>query len=177
MRTSVRLLSAIEAANAVLKAAPFMRQLGATVTAIGKGTADTALAVQPWQKQHHGFLHAGVSMTLADHTAGMCATTVLDSSTHAVLTSSTAFNLLAPGRGDRIECHARIVKAGKTLTVVDSGVACLLMPHSDWCGLLSLRLTALASHCTLVWLCLALLSDSGCYWAVQSGADECFAMS
>ena len=72
-------------------------------------------------QQQHGFLHAGVSMTLADHTAGMCASTMLPEH-KAVLTSSANFNLVAPGQGQRIVCKATIVKAGKTLIVVDSGL-------------------------------------------------------
>ncbi len=63
---------------------------------------------------------------MADHTAGVCATTMLRDAATSVLTSSMAFSLVAPGRGDRLLCRASVIKSGKTLIVVDSGI---MMAH------------------------------------------------
>ena len=50
--------------------AAFIRDLGITLTAAGPGWCETALVVHDRHLQQHGFAHAGVITTLADHTAG-----------------------------------------------------------------------------------------------------------
>ncbi|HZD23238.1 MAG TPA: PaaI family thioesterase, partial [Acidimicrobiia bacterium] len=72
-------------------------------------------------KQQHGFAHAGVVATLADHTAGAAASTALRDG-QSVLTAEFDIHLLRPAAGDRLTCRGEIVKSGKTLIVTQADV-------------------------------------------------------
>ena len=54
----------------IFQDAQFVRSLGIELTSFGKGWCETKIAVSPVLQQQHGFIHAGVLMTLADHTCG-----------------------------------------------------------------------------------------------------------
>ena len=54
----------------IFEQAQFVRSLGIELIGIGDGWCETRVAVTPTLEQQHGFVHAGVLMTLADHTAG-----------------------------------------------------------------------------------------------------------
>lgn len=66
-------------------------------------------------------MHAGVIATLADHTAGGAAASVLDAGTYP-LTAEFKINLLRAASSDRLTCRARVLKAGRTLIVAESEV-------------------------------------------------------
>lgn len=92
------------------------------LTDIQNGSVTSEINVDP--KLHHqqnGFIHAGVQATLADHSAGCAAATVAAPNV-TVLTVEFKINLLRPAMGERLTCHAEVLKAGKTLTVVESSV-------------------------------------------------------
>ena len=55
---------------AIFDAAGFLHTLGVRLDAVGPGSCQTSLALTPALLQQHGFAHAGVVTTLADHTAG-----------------------------------------------------------------------------------------------------------
>jgi len=50
--------------------APFVRSLEIELVSFGAGWCETGLCVGPTLEQQHGFVHAGVLMTLAYHTCG-----------------------------------------------------------------------------------------------------------
>ena len=52
----------------IFQDAQFVRSLGIELTAFGEGWCETKISVTPVLQQQHGFIHAGVLMTLADHT-------------------------------------------------------------------------------------------------------------
>src|SRR5215204_2588800 len=56
--------------------APFIQALGIELTAFGDGWCETRIQIVPSQQQQHGFVHAGVIMTLTDHTCGGAAATM-----------------------------------------------------------------------------------------------------
>jgi uncharacterized protein (TIGR00369 family) len=66
--------------------------------------------------QQHGLFHAGVMTTVADSACGYSALSLMPAGT-AVLTTEFKVNLLAPGAGQSVVARARVVKAGRTLTV------------------------------------------------------------
>eukprot|EP01102_Stenamoeba_stenopodia_P003337 TRINITY_DN1328_c1_g1_i2.p1 TRINITY_DN1328_c1_g1~~TRINITY_DN1328_c1_g1_i2.p1 ORF type:complete len:203 (-),score=49.38 TRINITY_DN1328_c1_g1_i2:161-769(-) len=103
--------------------APFLKLLGVHFRGAGEGWVETELSkVESHHCQHDGFIHAGVVTTIADHTAGGAASTVLKDG-QAVLTSSLHVNLLRPAPGNQsLRSIARILKAGRTQTVVESEV-------------------------------------------------------
>ena len=61
-------------ARHIFAEAPFIAELGYDLVRIEPGFAETRLAVEPRHCQHHGFVHAGVQATMADHSAGCAAT-------------------------------------------------------------------------------------------------------
>lgn len=101
--------------------APFIARLGLRVTAIGEGWVETEVTVDEWHLQQHGFVHAGVVGTLADHTAGGAASTVIPEGT-SVLTAEYKLNLLRPATGPTLRCRGTVVSAGRRLVVTEADV-------------------------------------------------------
>jgi acyl-coenzyme A thioesterase PaaI-like protein len=54
----------------IFRDARFVRSLGIELTSCGSGWCETRVVVLPAHQQQHGFVHAGVLMTIADHTYG-----------------------------------------------------------------------------------------------------------
>jgi len=100
----------------VFDQAPFIQWLGAELIEFGPGHC---LACIPLQEHHHqqdGFVHAGVQATLADHSCGTAAATLI-AAHERVLTADFNTHLLRPASGHRLECEAKVIKQGKTLTL------------------------------------------------------------
>jgi len=104
--------------------APFIAALGLGLESIGPGACMTALALERRHLQQDGFVHAGVQATMADHTAGAAASTLVPDGCF-VLTSGFTINLLRAARGERLVCRAKVLKAGRQVTVVESEVSCV----------------------------------------------------
>lgn len=101
--------------------APFVDDLGLRFTALGEGWAESEIAVEPRLTQAQGLVHAGVLATMADHTAGAAATTTAPAG-RAVVTAEFKLNLLRPAMAPKLRCRAEVVKAGRTLTVVEARI-------------------------------------------------------
>lgn len=101
--------------------APFISELGIQVIDCGAGWCETSLLVQPKHYQQDTFVHAGVQSTMADHTAGGAAGTLIGPD-ETILTANFFINLLRPAIGTRLRCKATVLKPGKTLMVVESEV-------------------------------------------------------
>ena len=71
--------------------------------------------------QQNGFLHAGVLTSVADSACGYAALTLMPAGSD-VLSVEFKVNLLAPGQGDRFRADAKVVRAGRTLTVCQAEV-------------------------------------------------------
>jgi len=98
-----------------------MRTLGATLEHVSPGKVEIALQPDPAISQQHGFTHAGAVSAIADSAAGYAALTQMPNGV-GVLTTEFKINFLAPAAGDRLVARARVVKAGRTLTVAQSEV-------------------------------------------------------
>ncbi len=107
----------------IFNAAPFVANLGIRLVTLDSGTCETELDVEPRHLQQDGFVHAGVQATMADHTAGAAAATMIESG-HFVLTVEFKINLLRAAKGDRLTCQSKVLKPGSRLTVVESEVLC-----------------------------------------------------
>ncbi len=100
---------------------PFLRDLGATLTGLSEGVAESELEIAPRHGQQDGFVHAGVIATLADHTAGAAAGTHLRLD-QGVLSIEFKVNLLRPALGEVLRCRATVLRPGRTVSVVESEV-------------------------------------------------------
>ncbi|MBW6502796.1 PaaI family thioesterase [bacterium] len=110
-----------EHVRGIFDMAPFVGDLGLVLSDLGPGWCESVLAVTPKHLQQDGYVHAGVQATMADHTAGGAAGTLVRS-TEMVLTAEFKINLLRPALGDRLRCRATVLKSGKTLIVAESEV-------------------------------------------------------
>jgi uncharacterized protein (TIGR00369 family) len=107
--------------NRIFEQAQFVRSLGIELIAFGDGWCETRVAVTPTLEQQHGFVHAGVLMTLADHTCGGAAATVAPEG-QDVITVENKVSFLRPASGAALFCRAEVLKAGKRLIFTEAEV-------------------------------------------------------
>lgn len=93
-----------------------MALLGASLERVAPGEVAIRLPFRADLAQQHGFFHAGVMTAIADSACGYSALSLMPAGA-AVLTTELKVNLLAPGAGRSVVARARVVKAGRTLTV------------------------------------------------------------
>jgi len=99
----------------------FLRLLGAEATVVEPGHVVLELPFRDDLCQQNGFLHAGVLTSVADSACGYAALTLMPAGSD-VLSVEFKVNLLAPGQGDRFRADAKVVRAGRTLTVCQAEV-------------------------------------------------------
>jgi uncharacterized protein (TIGR00369 family) len=101
--------------------AAFVRDLGIELVSVSPGEAVTRLRVQERFMQQDGFVHAGVVATLADHTGGASAWTLVKPE-QTVLTVEFKINLLNPASGPELTCRAKVLRPGGRLTTSEVDV-------------------------------------------------------
>lgn len=94
-----------------------MATLGAELTRVDPGLVEVELPFREDLTQQHGFLHAGVVTAVVDSACGYAALTLMPPGA-AVLSVEFKVNLLAPAAGERLIARARVIRSGRTLTVV-----------------------------------------------------------
>lgn len=94
-----------------------MRTLGVTLERVAPGEVDLALPFRAELTQQHGFLHAGIVTAVVDSACGYAALSLMEPGA-AVLSVEFKVQLLAPARGAWFRGLGRVVRAGRTLTVV-----------------------------------------------------------
>jgi uncharacterized protein (TIGR00369 family) len=108
----------------IFRAARFISDLGVELESVGDGECVTTLELKDRHFQQDGYVHAGVQATIADHTAGVAAATMVDED-QKVLTVEFKINFLRAARGDRLVCRAEVLKPGRRFSVVESEVLCI----------------------------------------------------
>jgi uncharacterized protein (TIGR00369 family) len=93
-----------------------MESIGAVLTRVDTGAVEIALPYRIDLTQQHGFIHAGIVATILDSACGYAAFSLMPADV-AVLTVEYKINLLRPASGRRLIARARVVRAGKTLSV------------------------------------------------------------
>lgn len=94
-----------------------MQTLGVTLQRVAPGEVDLALSLRADLTQQHGFLHAGVVTAAMDSACGYAALSLMEPGA-AVLSVEFKVQLLAPARSACFLALGRVVRAGRTLTVV-----------------------------------------------------------
>ena len=84
----------------IFRSAPFIRQLGIELEAVAHGQCHTTLRIRSDHLQQNGLVHGGVVATMADHTAGGAAASVLGAGSYP-LTVEFKINLLRGARANR----------------------------------------------------------------------------
>ena len=99
----------------------FPAYCGFTVTRVDEGVFETHLNVKPEHQQQDGFVHAGVIATMADHTAGYTAYTMVTEK-FRILTIEFKINYFKPALGNSIICKAKVINRGRKVIVAESEV-------------------------------------------------------
>ena len=108
----------------IFRAARFISDLGIELESVGEGECVTTLDLKDRHLQQDGYVHSGVHATIADHTAGVAAATLLRER-QMVLSVEFKINPLRPARGERLICRAEVLKPGRRFSVVESEVSCV----------------------------------------------------
>jgi uncharacterized protein (TIGR00369 family) len=104
----------------IFRDAQFVRSLGIELTSFGNGWCETRVNVSPVLQQQHGFIHAGVLMTIADHTCGGAAASTMPDKD--VLTIENKISFLRPALGNTLICRATVLRAGRTLAFAEAEI-------------------------------------------------------
>ena len=94
-----------------------MHTLGATLESVEPGVVTIALPHCDDLTQQHGYLHAGIITAVVDSACGYAALTLMEAGAE-VLSVEFKMQLLAPAKGARFVAEGRVVRSGRTLTVV-----------------------------------------------------------
>jgi uncharacterized protein (TIGR00369 family) len=111
----------LETLTGFFASSPFMVDLGVKPTAVDEGRVSTVLPIAQRHLQHTGQVHAGVMGAMADHSMGAAAQT-LAAEGHWVLTAELKTSLLRAGKGERLVCHAVVLKPGRSVTFTEAEV-------------------------------------------------------
>lgn len=91
---------------------------------LGEVSAGKVEAIMPFDgkfTQQHGYFHGGITGAMADNVAGYAAFTLYEEA-DSVVTAEYKVNLLAPAEGELMIARAKVIKSGRTLSVVKSDV-------------------------------------------------------
>jgi uncharacterized protein (TIGR00369 family) len=105
----------------IFDGAQFVRSLGIDLVSSGAGWCETRLPISRRLAQQHGLVHAGVLMTLADHTCGGAAATVAREG-QDVITVENKVSFLRPASGSDLYCRAQVLRAGSRLIFVEAEI-------------------------------------------------------
>lgn len=110
-----------EVARAIFEKAAFVRMLGIRMTDVGAGWCESSMPIEARHLQQDGFVHAGMLATIADHTAGAAAGSLV-SEGQSVLSVEYKINLLRPAVGESLRARAEVIRGGKRIIVADCHV-------------------------------------------------------
>ncbi|MFN4084232.1 MAG: PaaI family thioesterase [Bacteroidia bacterium] len=102
----------------------FMHFIGFEPTIIEAGYVEGELKIEKHHLQQTGFLHGGVTCTLADLVSGWAAFTLVKNG-ETVVTVEIKTNYLNPGIGQLAIAKGKVIKAGKMLTFTECEIFCI----------------------------------------------------
>ncbi len=98
-----------------------MRFIGAEMSLVEPGKVDIRLPFRKELSQQNGFLHAGITSTIADSACGYAALSLMAEDS-GVVSVEFKVNLLSPATGEYFIAEGRVLRSGKFLTVVNCDV-------------------------------------------------------
>jgi uncharacterized protein (TIGR00369 family) len=101
-----------------------METIGARVARVAAGEVEIELPFRQDLTQQHGYLHAGVVAGILDSACGYAALSLMPAGAE-VLSVEYKINLLSPAKGELFSARARVVRAGRNLTVCAGDVFAL----------------------------------------------------
>ena len=93
-----------------------MATVGARLLRVAPGEVDVELPFRQDLTQQHGYLHAGIVTAVTDSACGYAAMSLAPPGGE-VLSVEFKINMLAPAVGERLVARARVVRAGRNVTV------------------------------------------------------------
>lgn len=93
-----------------------METFGARLLRVAPGEVEIGFEFKEEFTQQHGYLHAGLVTALVDTACGYAALSLTEPGAE-VLSVEFKLNLLAPAAGASFVARARVVRAGRNLTV------------------------------------------------------------
>jgi len=99
----------------------FLHFIGFTITNIEEGSIEGELFLEEHHKQSQGFMHGGLTATLADTVAGYAAVSLIPINCQ-VVTVELKVSYLNPGLGSKIMARGWVLKQGKKLNFCEAEV-------------------------------------------------------
>jgi len=99
----------------------FIAECGFKAKVYKRGYLESRLKVEKRHRQQDDYIHAGVIATMADHTAGYAAFSLV-SEEYRILTIEFKINFLEPAYGHSLICKSKILREGGQILVGESEV-------------------------------------------------------
>lgn len=99
----------------------FIKYCGLEALRIKKGFFESQVLIGKNHRTQDDFIHAGLIATMADHTAGYAAFTMV-SEDFRILTIEFKINFFKPAYGNALKCRSRVISKGKQIIVSESKV-------------------------------------------------------
>lgn len=108
----------------------FIKEVGYQAVHYQRGYLESRLKIRNGHRQQDHYIHAGVIATMADHTAGYAAFSLVPED-HRILTIEFKINFLQPAYGKVLICKSRILREGGQILVGESEVYDQRMGEED----------------------------------------------
>ena len=99
----------------------FMHHIQANLTSIEAGKVSSELEIKDIHKQQNGFVHGGVTSTMADLVMGFAAYSLV-SDKQGTVTSDLKISYLRPGIGEKIIAEGYVIKQGNLLFFCEADI-------------------------------------------------------
>jgi len=99
----------------------FIGYCGFEAVSLKRGFLESQLKVLTHHRQQDNYIHAGVIATMADHTAGYAAFSLVPED-RRILTIEFKVNFLDPAWGHALICRSRILREGGQILIGESEV-------------------------------------------------------
>ncbi len=99
----------------------FIEDVGYKAVRYQKGYLESRLKIYNRHRQQDHYIHAGVIATMADHTAGYAAFSLVPKD-YRILTIEFKINFLRPAYGHALICRSKILREGGQILVGESEV-------------------------------------------------------